>query len=249
MIKNAKFVSVWDGDTNVITSCKVNMETKEVFDIERADKEGLATLNTLDAEYIDIDGEIHPVSANKAETEYWVANIPRILCDQYDKGEKSIWDLDPDHPSTQEFNRKILAANRMYKWLYEQGILKSVSFEFKDYSNITYFALDTAELRPYRSQMENSGALDAGLAVHHIFDEKYTPCFYSGAFQIGWTMMTYRDTDGMVSQSWECGLVKQLQTSDVLEVLNIQRQKGVKAAVHAAFEICGFIPEGKNKEE
>ena len=70
MIKNATFTSVWDGDTNITTSCKVDMETKEVFDIEMA-KGVENTVNTIDAEYIEIDGEIHPVSRDKEETEYW----------------------------------------------------------------------------------------------------------------------------------------------------------------------------------
>ena len=34
-IKEAEFVSVWDGGFAVATSCKVNMVTKEVFDISR----------------------------------------------------------------------------------------------------------------------------------------------------------------------------------------------------------------------
>ena len=49
------------------------METKEVFDIEQADSSlaELNILNTLDTEYIDIDGKIFPVSSDKEETEYW----------------------------------------------------------------------------------------------------------------------------------------------------------------------------------
>ena len=55
MIKDAKFVSVWDGYYEVITSCKVDMETKEVFDIEMVKVD--ESLEHLDNEYIIIDGE------------------------------------------------------------------------------------------------------------------------------------------------------------------------------------------------
>ena len=59
MIKEATFESWWDGDTCVSTSCKVNMETREVFDIEMAtDVEGL---DTLDAECVVIDNNQYPV--------------------------------------------------------------------------------------------------------------------------------------------------------------------------------------------
>lgn len=34
-IKEAEFVSVWDGGFAVATSCKVNMVTKEVFDLTK----------------------------------------------------------------------------------------------------------------------------------------------------------------------------------------------------------------------
>jgi len=59
MIKKAKFISVWDGGCKVITNCKVNMKTHNIFDIEKVDIEGL---EILDAEYITIDGKDYPVS-------------------------------------------------------------------------------------------------------------------------------------------------------------------------------------------
>ena len=69
MIKNATFTSVWDGGFEVTTACKVNTETKEVFDIEVS--EGTAELvNELDAEFVTIDGEEYSVSSDGA-TEFW----------------------------------------------------------------------------------------------------------------------------------------------------------------------------------
>lgn len=54
MIKNATFTSVWDGGYEVTTNCKVNMETKEVFDIEMVEVD--ENLEHLDNEYITLDG-------------------------------------------------------------------------------------------------------------------------------------------------------------------------------------------------
>lgn len=71
MIKNGTFTSVWDGSYEVITKCKVNMETKEVFDIE-VSEDTADLVNDLNYEYVTIDGEKHFVSYNGEEdTEYW----------------------------------------------------------------------------------------------------------------------------------------------------------------------------------
>ena len=55
MIKNAKFTSVWDGGYEVTTDCKVDMETRKVFDVELIEVD--ESLEHLDREYITIDGE------------------------------------------------------------------------------------------------------------------------------------------------------------------------------------------------
>lgn len=70
MIKNATFTSVWDGGYGITTNCKVNTETKEVFDVEVS--RGTEDLvNELDYEYVTIDGSEYLVSNDKEETEYW----------------------------------------------------------------------------------------------------------------------------------------------------------------------------------
>ena len=58
MIKNGTFTSVWDGGYEVTTNCKVNMETKEVFDIESVDVD----VDILEEEYVTIDGVDYSVS-------------------------------------------------------------------------------------------------------------------------------------------------------------------------------------------
>lgn len=157
--------------------------------------------------------------------------MKRIICDSYYKKEKHLWSIEPENPNNQQFNRRILAVNHLYGWLYNNGILEKVSFWFRDYEDKVYFALDVDELLPYRKNMEHSKVTDAALAVHHIFDEEYRPCMYSGAIQLGWTMTTYRDNGGCIGSSCECDLVKMLQTRTVQKVLDIQKKHGIKEAV------------------
>lgn len=169
--------------------------------------------------------------------------MDRIILDYYDKDTKQLWDLDAESLDTRRFNEKILAVNNMYGWLYEKGILREESFKFKDYSDMVYFALDVKDLERYREMMVNSGIEGAELAVHHIFDEAYSPCLYSGAIQLSWLMMTYRDFDGTVGRSWECGLIKGLNSPTVLDVERTKTKKGVKAATEMAFDLYGFVPD------
>ena len=61
MIKNATFTSVWDDGFEVTTNCKVNMETREVFDIEINESDDIENLNQLDGEFITLDGIEYPV--------------------------------------------------------------------------------------------------------------------------------------------------------------------------------------------
>ena len=160
--------------------------------------------------------------------------MERIICDTYYKKEKHLWSLDPENANNRQFNRRILAVNHLYGWLYDNGVLEKTSFWFRDYENKVYFALDTKDLLPFRKNMEHSKVTDASLVVHHIFDEIYRPCMYSGAIQLGWTMATYRDNGGCIGSSWECDLVKMLQNRTVQKVLDIQNNQGIKDAILAA---------------
>ena len=65
MIKQATFESWWDGGICIATACKVNMETREVFDVEMA--QNVECLQTLDTECVVIDNSQYPVfHANEA---------------------------------------------------------------------------------------------------------------------------------------------------------------------------------------
>ena len=70
VVTEAEFTSVWDGGFAVATSCKVNMATKEVFDIE-VSAVSADGLDVLDEQYITIDGEKFPVFDEETEDGYW----------------------------------------------------------------------------------------------------------------------------------------------------------------------------------
>jgi len=73
MIKNAMFTSVWDGGFAVTTDCKVNTETKEVFDIQES-PDTADMVNNLDEEYITIEGNRHSVvreDERECVDDYW----------------------------------------------------------------------------------------------------------------------------------------------------------------------------------
>lgn len=76
-VTEARFTSVWDGGLTVTTGCKVNLATNEVFDIE-VSEETADMVNTLDEEYITINGENYPVVSDEymendpeEESSYW----------------------------------------------------------------------------------------------------------------------------------------------------------------------------------
>ena len=74
-IINAAFTSVWDGDTCVTTPCKVDMDTREVFDIGQ-NSDVADAVDHLDREYITVNGQEYPVvpsDEKETEEEFWYA--------------------------------------------------------------------------------------------------------------------------------------------------------------------------------
>lgn len=61
-IQPATFTSVWDnGNFSFTSNCRVNLDTKEVFDIEPAEDAATEAISTLDREYITLNGKKHAV--------------------------------------------------------------------------------------------------------------------------------------------------------------------------------------------
>lgn len=65
---NAEFTSVWDGGTAITTDCKVNLLSREIYDIRVSD-DTADLVNELDEEYIVIDGERFP-ACQKGDAEH-----------------------------------------------------------------------------------------------------------------------------------------------------------------------------------
>lgn len=72
LIQPAAFVSIWDGGFDVQTECKINLLTREVFDIQKVDVRD--EVITLDEEYILWNGERFPVyskAERETENSFW----------------------------------------------------------------------------------------------------------------------------------------------------------------------------------
>lgn len=71
-VVDATFISIWDGGTEFASPCKVNTETKEIFDIEKVDT--VCNVNVLDGEYVKIGEDLYGAcSKEDADTTpgYW----------------------------------------------------------------------------------------------------------------------------------------------------------------------------------
>lgn len=72
MIVSGFYVSVWDDSIKLTTPCKINFDTREVFDIEQVDIEGIDVLT--DEYLLDSDQKYFAQVYQKDEAEendYW----------------------------------------------------------------------------------------------------------------------------------------------------------------------------------
>ena len=70
MIVDAIFESIWDDRITIQTFCKVNMDTKEVFNIEKVNIEGLEILMDESVIINDIAYAVHQKD-EMVKGEYW----------------------------------------------------------------------------------------------------------------------------------------------------------------------------------
>ena len=73
-IVDATYHSCWDSGIDIESNCKVDLQTKEVFDIEVVDVEDF-DLEILEGEYVEIDGCQYPVyiksEVEEGSNSYW----------------------------------------------------------------------------------------------------------------------------------------------------------------------------------
>lgn len=136
-----------------------------------------------------------------------------------------------------QINKEMTAANDMYIWLYKEGILKKIAFEWKDYPDQVYFAFDVADLIQYRILMQKAPIENAGLAIELIFDRDLKKCVCTGGIQLGWPMHTYRNNNGCISRTLETSLTQILDNDAAREVQKVLRDQGPKCAIQKAFAL------------
>lgn len=153
-----------------------------------------------------------------------------IINDSFIKGEKHLFNFEPESESTKLFNCRITAANEFYRYLYERGTLKAKSFEWKEYSDIVYFALDTQQLDPEDIPTPEQ-IKDFELISENFLNGNPAACHGCGAVEMAWMMLTYRDNDGTVSRSCECELCKYETNDRLYEIREERRKKGTRSAV------------------
>ena len=69
MIKEAKYISIWNGE-RIESTCRANTDTKEVFNIEQSN---YTPDSFCEGEYVEIDGEEYEVFVkdDAGDGEYW----------------------------------------------------------------------------------------------------------------------------------------------------------------------------------
>lgn len=74
-IITAEYTSVWDGAIAISAECKINLKTREIFDILPAGDNLLEEINQLTEQYVNINGRRYPAVEQadmpKHYTGYW----------------------------------------------------------------------------------------------------------------------------------------------------------------------------------
>jgi hypothetical protein len=162
----------------------------------------------------------------------------RIICDCVSKNGPNLYGNDITTP----LNKRMIMINNLYLWLYKEGILEKISFEYKDYDDATFFAFDAADLVPYVNNIVNSGIESAADALNLILFDKIQPCVFSGTRQPGCRMTTYRNNNGCVGRSHECELIQYLETGAASVVYGIKNEYNPRMATNILFRISMFDP-------
>lgn len=156
---------------------------------------------------------------------------PIIVVDHYNKNGPEFY------PSNYKgVNDRIQLMHEFYGILYESNILKEISFEYKEYEDVVYFAFEINKNILFLNSNKNP-IVDAATSI--IFGTM-SPCRYCGAIQPGALMSTYRDVCGCVSRSHECEIVQWLDTVACGMIYDEKKRCGVKDAVSLAFSLACF---------
>ena len=133
-------------------------------------------------------------------------------------------------------NQRVIAMHKLYHMLYCSGILQNISFEYKEYDDMVYFAFEVKDLEEFFNDCED----EEFVALIAQYLENCITCIFTGAIQPGIFMQTYRDNNGCIGKSHECIIAQWLDNEGCGIIYNTRKISGVKDAVKMAFKLANF---------
>ena len=135
-------------------------------------------------------------------------------------------------------NDRIQLMHDFYELMYKSGVLQKVSFEYREYDDVVFFAFNAKDLGAFIDANADNPIVVA--AASKIVYGGIAPCNMTGAIQPGAVMSTYRDNNGCVGRSHECTLVQKLDTYACGLIYDEKKNCGVIDAVKLAFSLYCF---------
>ena len=135
-----------------------------------------------------------------------------------------------------ELNNRVQAMHNLYCALYTSGILRNVSFEYREYDDIVYFAFKATDIANF---LQNCSDTDmTSLAIKYI--TQCPKCRYTGAIQPGMFMQTYRYNCGCIGKTYECIIAQWLDNEACGMMYHERITSNVENAVKLAFKLACF---------
>ena len=177
---------------------------------------------------------VQPILAENIKKPY---EKDTIVVDYYNKNGAELY------PSTLAakcagLNERIQLMHNFYGLMYKSGELKKISFEYREYDDVVFFAFNANDLADFANANLDNPIVTT--AISKIIFGGIAPCNMTGAIQPGAVMSTYRDNHGCVGRSHECTLIQQLDTYACGLIYDEKKCCGVEAAVKLAFSLSCF---------
>ena len=173
---------------------------------------------------------VQPILAENIKKPY---EKETIIVDYYNKNGAELYPT-----KYQGLNDRIQLMHDFYGLMYKAGVLQNVSFEYREYDDVVFFAFDANDIADFVNTNINNPIVTA--AVSKIIFGGIAPCNMTGAIQPGAVMSTYRDNNGCVGRSHECTLAQKLDTYACGLIYDEKKTCGVVDAVKLAFSLYCF---------
>ena len=173
---------------------------------------------------------VQPILAENIKKPY---DNDKIIVDFYNKNGAELYPT-----NYQGLNDRIQLMHDFYEMMYKAGVLQKVSFEYREYNDVVFFAFNANDIAEFVNANLDNPTVTA--AVSKIIFGGIAPCNMTGAIQPGAVMSTYRDNNGCVGRSHECTLVQLLDTYACGLIHDEKHNCGVVDAVKLAFSLYCF---------